>query len=54
MTFNTLKHGDFSEIDWMLKGRIGFVAGLTLAIGKATEVDRVLYTYGFEDCCWPG
>ena len=53
MTFNTLKHGNVSEVDWMLEGSIGFVAALTLAIGEATKVDRVLYGYGFKDCCGP-
>ena len=53
MTFNTLKHGNVSQIDWMLEGRIGFVAGVTLAIGEATEVNRVLDGYGFENCRRP-
>ena len=37
----------------MFEGGIGFVAGLTLAIGETTEIDRMLYAYCFEDCCGP-
>ena len=53
MTFNTLKHGNVSQVDWMLKGGIGLVTALTLSIGEATEVDWMLEGYGFEDCCGP-
>jgi hypothetical protein len=53
MTFNTLKHGNVSEVDWMCEGSIGLVAALTLAIREAAKVDRVLYGYGFQVCCGP-
>ena len=53
MTFNTLKHGDVPEIYWMFEGRIGFVAGLTLAIGETAQVDWMLDGYGFQDCSGP-
>ena len=42
MTFNTLKHGNVSEVDWMFEGGISFVTALALAIGEAAQVDRVL------------
>ena len=53
MAFNTLKHRNVSQIDWMFERGIGFVAGFTLAIREATEIYRMLYSYGFEDGCWP-
>ena len=53
MTFNALEHGNVSQIDWVFEGGIGFVAGLTLAIGEASQVDRVPDGYGFEDCRGP-
>ena len=53
MTFNALKHGNVSQIDWMFEGRIGFVASLTLAISEAAQVDWMLNGYGFENCCGP-
>ena len=53
MTFNALEHGNVSQIDGMFERGIGFVAGLTLAIGEASQVDRMLDGYGFEDCRGP-
>ena len=53
MAFNALEHGNVSQIDRMFEGSIGFVAGFTLAIAEAAEVDRVLYGYSFENCCGP-
>jgi hypothetical protein len=53
MTLNALKHGNVSQVDWMFEGSIGFVAGLTLAIGEAAEVDWMLDGYGLENCRGP-
>jgi len=53
MTFNALKHRDVSQIDWMFKGGVGFVASLTLAISEAAQVDWMLNGYGFENRCGP-
>ena len=54
MTFNTLKAGNVSQVDGMFEGLIGLVASLTLAIGEAAEVDRMLDRDGFERGCGPG
>ena len=49
MAFDTLEHRDVSQIDWMFERLVGFVARLTLAVGKCAEVDRVLHGNGFDD-----
>jgi hypothetical protein len=54
MTFNTLKRGNVSQVDWMFEGLISFVASLTLAIGEAAQIDRMLDGYGFERGGRPG
>ena len=42
MTLYTLEHRYVAEIDRVLEGLVCLVAGLAFAIGKATEIDRVL------------
>ena len=53
MTLNTLKHRNVSQVDWMFEGCIGLVTGLTLAIGEAAQIDRMLYAYCFGHCGGP-
>ena len=53
MTFNALKHGDVSQVQWMFEGSIGFVAGITLTIGEAAQIDGMLNGYGFDNCRRP-
>lgn len=42
MAFNALEHGNIAQVNGMLKGFVGLVAGLAFAISLAAEIDRVL------------
>ena len=53
MTFNALKRGNVSKIDWMFEGGVGLVTTLALAIGETSQIDWMLYVDCFDDRCGP-